>query len=265
VSPGRLDPERSVVPRRQPPDRAALASRQPDGSAKRSTKRRIEDAALHLFAARGFEATGIRDIADEAGISTAALYHYMGSKDELLVDFMLVSMTQLTRVAQEALAGAEGPAGELACLVGVHVGFHALDSQRSLVADDELRALSEEAFARVIRLRDDYERLWADVLERGERSGVFRLADARITRLALLEMCNGVARWFSDKGPLTTAELADAFTDLALAMVSAQSNRRPLRRADVTCPPTSDILAIIERELKEPAPGAAKPASQGAA
>jgi AcrR family transcriptional regulator len=257
------------VPRRQPPDRAALASQKPDGSGKRSTKRRIEDAALHLFATRGFEATGIRDIADEAGISTAALYHYMGSKDELLIDFMVVSMTQLTRVAQEALAGAEGPAGELACLVGVHVGFHALDSQRSLVSDDELRALSEEAYARVIRLRDDYERLWADVLERGQGSGVFRLTNARITRLALLEMCNGVARWFSDKGPLTTAELADAFTDLALAMVSARSDQRPLRRADVTCPPTSDILAIIERELKEvgeaPASGSAKPASQGAA
>jgi hypothetical protein len=82
-------------------------------------------------------------------------------------------------------------------------------------------------------------------------------------------MCNGVARWFSDKGPLTTAELADAFTDLALAMVSARSDQRPLRRADVTCPPTSDILAIIERELREvgeaSASGSAKPASQGAA
>jgi AcrR family transcriptional regulator len=29
-----------------------------------STKRRIEQAALQLFAAEGFEATGIRDIAD---------------------------------------------------------------------------------------------------------------------------------------------------------------------------------------------------------
>jgi AcrR family transcriptional regulator len=263
VSPDRLDPERSAVPRRQPPDRAALASQERDGSAKRSTKRRIEDAALHLFATRGFEATGIRDIADQAGISTAALYHYMGSKDELLIDFMLVSMTQLIRVAHEALAGAEGPAGELACLVRVHVGFHAMDSQRSLVADDELRALSEEAFARVIRLRDNYERLWADTLERGQRSGVFRLADARVARLALLEMCNGVARWFSRKGPLSPAELADAFTDLALGMARAESDQRPLRRTDIMCLPTNDILAIIERELRDgseaAAPGPTRP------
>ena len=98
-----------------------------------STKRRIDQAALQLFAAKGFEATGIRDIADRAGISTAALYHYMGSKDELLIDFMLVSMTQLTHVAREALGAAEGPAAELATLVRAHVGFHTLDPQRSLV------------------------------------------------------------------------------------------------------------------------------------
>ncbi len=82
-----------------------------------------------------------------------------------------------------------------------HVGFHTLDAQRSLVADDELRAVSDAAFTKVMQLRDGYERLWAETLERGARSGEFSFADARITRLALLEMCNGVARWYSDRGP----------------------------------------------------------------
>jgi AcrR family transcriptional regulator len=211
-----------------------------------STKRRIDQAALQLFAAKGFEATGIRDIADRAGISTAALYHYMGSKDELLIDFMLVSMTQLTQVAREAL--------------GAHVGFHVLDPQRSLVADDELRALSEDFFARVMRLRDGYERLWAGTLERGLRSGVFRFSDARITRLALLEMCNGVARWYSDQGPMRPVQIADAFTDLALAMVGATTGERLLRLDDLRCLPTSEVLEMVERELRDASAAAARPA-----
>jgi AcrR family transcriptional regulator len=225
-----------------------------------STKRRIEQAALQLFAAKGFEATGIRDIADRAGISTAALYHYMGSKDELLLDFMLVSMTQLIRVAREALETADGPAAELATLVRAHVGFHTLDPQRSLVADDELRALSEDFFARVMQLRDGYERLWADTLERGLRSGVFRFSDGRITRLALLEMCNGVARWYSDQGPMQPGQIADAFTDLSLAMVGAARDERPLRLDDVRCLPTSEVLDIIERELRDPGDVVVRPA-----
>jgi AcrR family transcriptional regulator len=215
-----------------------------------STKQRIEQAALHLFAAKGFEATGIRDIADQAGLSTSALYHYMGSKDELLVAFMVESMTELTRAAHAALEGAEDPAAQLAALVRTHVGFHTMDAQRSMVSDDELRAVSDAAFTKVMQLRDGYERLWAETLERGNRSGEFSFADARITRLALLEMCNGVARWYSDRGPKRPAEIADSFADLALAMVSAQSDGQAVRTAGLRGRSTKEILALVDAELR---------------
>jgi AcrR family transcriptional regulator len=230
------------MPRRQPVPRRAEASEV-------STKRRIEAAALQLFAAKGFEATGIRDIADRAGLSTAALYHYMGSKDELLVAFMVESMTELIRAARAALKGCEDPAEQLAALVRTHVGFHTLDAQRSLVADDELRAVSDVAFTKVMQLRDGYELLWAETLERGVRSGEFSLVDARVTRLALLEMCNGVARWYSDRGPKSPAEIADCFADLALAMVNARVRGAAVKLGDLRSRPTQQILALVEAEL----------------
>ena len=234
------------MPRRQPVARIAV----PADPGQLPTKQRIEQAALQLFAAKGFEATGIRDIADLAGLSTSALYHYMGSKDELLIAFMVESMTELTRVAHAALEGAEHAATQLAALVRAHVGFHTLDAQRSLVADDELRAVSDAAFTKVMQLRDGYERLWAETLERGKRSGEFSFADARITRLALLEMCNGVARWYSDRGPKHPAEIADAFADLALAMAGARVDGQALRAADLPGLPTRDILALVSAELR---------------
>jgi AcrR family transcriptional regulator len=233
------------MPRRQPVPRVTV----PADPARLSTKQRIEQSALQLFAARGFEATGIRDIADRAGLSTAALYHYMGSKDELLVAFMVESMTELTRVARAALDGAARPAAQLSALVRTHVGFHTLDAQRSLVADDELRAVSDAAFIKVMQLRDGYEQLWADTLERGQRSGEFSFADARITRLALLEMCNGVARWYSDRGRMNPAEIADCFAGLALAMVGARLTGAAEPAADGQAHSTREILAIVAAEL----------------
>jgi AcrR family transcriptional regulator len=248
------------MPRRQP---AARVTVQAD-PAELSTWQRIEQAALELFAAKGFEATGIRDLADRAGLSTSALYHYMGSKDELLVAFMVESMTELTRAAHAALDGAGDPAAQLAALVRTHVGFHTLDAQRSLVADDELRAVSDAAFTKVMQLRDGYERLWAETLERGSRSGVFSFGDARITRLALLEMCNGVARWYSERGPKRPAQIADYFADLALAMVGARLDGRPVQLADIPGRPTGEILALVKAELRRtplslPSNGADRP------
>jgi AcrR family transcriptional regulator len=241
------------MPRRQPVPRLAVAA----DPAQLSTKQRIEQAALQLFAAKGFEATGIRDIADRAGLSTAALYHYMGSKDELLVAFMVESMTELTRVARAALDGAGSPAAQLSALVRTHVGFHTLDAQRSLVADDELRAVSDAAFIKVMQLRDGYERLWAETLELGKRCGDFTFADARITRLALLEMCNGVARWYSDRGRMNPAEIADCFADLALAMVGAKvTGAADSGQADQVRP-TREILHFVAAEVTGTPDGAA--------
>lgn len=45
---------------------------------------KLTDAALHLFSTQGYEATSIRAIATEAGISLGLLYNYFKSKDELL-------------------------------------------------------------------------------------------------------------------------------------------------------------------------------------
>jgi AcrR family transcriptional regulator len=46
--------------------------------------RRILDAAVRVFAAQGYEATRVGDIAAEAGVAYGLVYHYYGSKDAVL-------------------------------------------------------------------------------------------------------------------------------------------------------------------------------------
>jgi hypothetical protein len=82
------------------------------------------------------------------------------------------------------------------------------------------------------------------------RSGEFSFGDARITRLALLEMCNGVARWYSDRGPKHPAEIAESFADLALAMVGARRDAQSPRTPGALGPPTREILALVDAELR---------------
>ena len=55
------------------------------GDATRAVVRRT---ALELFAAHGFAGTGIRQLADAAGVTSSTLYHYMGTKDDLLLELI---------------------------------------------------------------------------------------------------------------------------------------------------------------------------------
>ena len=47
-------------------------------------RRVILDAAVRVFARQGFHTCRVSDIADEAGVAYGLVYHYFGSKDEVL-------------------------------------------------------------------------------------------------------------------------------------------------------------------------------------
>ena len=47
-------------------------------------RRQILDAAIRVFATRGFHACRVSDVADEAGVAYGLVYHYFGSKEEIL-------------------------------------------------------------------------------------------------------------------------------------------------------------------------------------
>lgn len=56
----------------------------PPAQESRDTRREILDAALDLFAERGFHATSVRAIARAVGVRESALYHHFASKDAIL-------------------------------------------------------------------------------------------------------------------------------------------------------------------------------------
>jgi TetR/AcrR family transcriptional regulator len=58
--------------------------------------------ALELFTDRGYEATGVQEIAERAGITKPTLYHYFGSKRGLLEALLEQNFSVLEQAVQEA-------------------------------------------------------------------------------------------------------------------------------------------------------------------
>jgi AcrR family transcriptional regulator len=187
-----------------------------------SSRGQIEQVAVRLFAARGFAATGIREIGREVGLNSATLYHYAGGKEELLVGVMRTGLEELIRIGREAVEFSAEPAVQLARLVRAHVGMEAVNPLTSRVVDGEVHALTGENRRVIVGLRDEYESLLQAVLERGAGTGQFQVTDLRVARFALLEMCNGVANWYRSDGRLSVAELQDRFVELACRLAGTQ-------------------------------------------
>jgi AcrR family transcriptional regulator len=64
-----------------------------------STRERILDVALDLFTEQGFDGTSLRQIAEQLGVTKAALYYHFTSKDDILMALHL----RLHEAGREAL------------------------------------------------------------------------------------------------------------------------------------------------------------------
>jgi AcrR family transcriptional regulator len=83
-----------------------------------STRQRILDAALDLFATRGFAATSTRELSERLGFTKAALYYHFHSKDALLQALVDPVMAELTELLERhgSAGGTVGPAGRVGVL-----------------------------------------------------------------------------------------------------------------------------------------------------
>ncbi len=77
-----------------------------------STRPEILAAARTLFAARGYHATTVRDIAAEAGVNAALVHHYFGTKEQVFVAAMNLPLNPADLISRLRDGGPRAQLGE---------------------------------------------------------------------------------------------------------------------------------------------------------
>lgn len=210
------------------------------------TEERVREVALRLFAQKGFQATSIRDIAAETGLSISTLYYYVENKEELLFDIIREILEGLLRSAQAILQTAEPPEKKLALLVLLHVWVHARLPLEARIARHQFSALGGEALEQVYELRDRYEACWREVGTEGKTAGVFQVEDVKLATIALIEMCSGISEWYRADGPLSLNQLCLMHANWALGLLRAACQDKPLRALDLELPEPEKLYLKTE-------------------
>lgn len=180
-------------------------------------------AAIAVMAEHGYHGTSVRDIAERAELSPAALYYHFASKQEVLATIMERGIERLLMRTRTALAEAgEAPQDRLSAIVAVQVLFH-LESQAStLLGTSELRALEEPVRSAHKAKRQQQQRLFDQVVADGVAGGVFTTTLPQEAARAIVVMCTGVASWFSSRGKLSREQAVKRYQRLALDLVGAR-------------------------------------------
>lgn len=192
-------------------------------------QRRLGEAAIELFYARGALATTVRDVTGACGLTQGALYNHFTSKDHLLYvlvrDIHLLVNEQME--AALAVTGTE-PAEQLAAMVRFLVAHTAGHKKRSRMANREFTVLTGERREEVRGLRRQIRDRYSRILLAGAEQGAFDLAggnDASSATLAsatISSMCVHISEWTLEHNPTDIPDLQDRYVTMALRIAGAK-------------------------------------------
>jgi AcrR family transcriptional regulator len=139
-------------------------------------RRVILDAAVRVFARQGFHTCRVSDIADEAGVAYGLVYHYFGSKDEVLDTLFLERWNILLDVIRDVDGRDIAPRDKLYEIASFIVDSYRHDPDLMKVIIVEVtRAANSFGQTHLDVIREAYQ-LIADIVSKAQKVGTFKTA-----------------------------------------------------------------------------------------
>ncbi|MFD0691360.1 TetR/AcrR family transcriptional regulator [Actinomadura fibrosa] len=169
--------------------------------------------AAELFAEKGFQATTVRNIAEEAGILSGSLYHHFDSKESIVDEILAGFFNEIMSAYQGVIDEGRDPRETIAGLV--RIAFGTLEPHRAAITvmqNDWNYLKGMDRFAYLTKSEDDVEKMWVDTIRAGQAQGLFRDdIDPKLTYRMIRDTVWVAVRWFKPGGRLNSQGLAEHY------------------------------------------------------
>ncbi|MFC7219344.1 TetR/AcrR family transcriptional regulator [Streptomyces polyrhachis] len=188
-----------------------------EDAASATVPERLLAAATRLFAEHGFERTSVQQIVEAAGVTKGALYHYFGSKDDLLHEVY----ARLLRLQQERLdhfAALDAPVQDRLRQAAADVVVTTLENNDdATIFFRSVHLLAPEKRKEVRADRRRYHDRFRALVEEGQAAGVFA-ADTSADLVVDYHFgaVHHLGSWYRKGGPLTPAQVGEHMAELLM-------------------------------------------------
>jgi AcrR family transcriptional regulator len=183
-----------------------------------SREDQILGIAARLFGTEGYERTSLRDIAEGAGITKAALYYYFPDKEALYDRVVLDGLRLLHDHVLAKMNEAATPKDRLRAFVRATAAYLERDRYAWLAGSNAFWAENDrKRRTATIAYRDQFEGLLRGAVQALIASGEWRQVDPALATRYILGAINQIPRWHSPGGPLTVSQVAEQYLDFTLS------------------------------------------------
>lgn len=184
--------------------------------------RSILDHAAHVFAEQGMDKASMSQIAQQAQVSKALLYHYYPSKDALIFAIIMTHLEELHDAIEAADDPALDPPQRLRRLVGAVLDNYRGADDRHKVQLNGTATLDDAQKARIMAVERGIVKRFSIVLD--QINPGLNTRDRPLlmpVTMSLFGMMNWVYMWFKDGGRISREDYADVATTLILEGIKA--------------------------------------------
>jgi len=180
----------------------------------------ILERATELFAARGYPATSMNEVAQACGLSKATVYHYYKDKYDLLVSIAEAHVSRLEVIVAEVLGHDLAPEGQMRALIQGFVQEYANAQHAHRVLTEDVRFLEGPDRERVLAKERAVVNGFAQVVA-ALRPDLERKVLIKPMTMLLFGMINWMFTWMQADGELDYADLVPVVADLFLGGLPA--------------------------------------------
>jgi len=172
-------------------------------------RRAVIRAAGEAFRRRGYHNTPMTEIAATLGLSKAALYYYVSSKEEILFECHAMVYDAMDEILRTYFGEGETGLDELSMMFSELVKMLTRDGVPLLT---DVSSLGEDWQSDVLDRRNAIEARITAIVRRGMEDGSIRQGDPNLTVYFFMGALNWLNAWYSDDGRLDGEAIAEQFT-----------------------------------------------------
>jgi AcrR family transcriptional regulator len=178
-------------------------------------RRAILDGAAEVFFERGFERGTTKEIAERVGLSQPSIYHYVGSKEDLMGEIARQVDRDFTTAFERGIEGVTDPKEQLQVVVASFVEVVVVNQKTWAVYWQEQRSIPDDVSAPVYQSQLRYVRRIDEIVRACQRDGILPPEHpTHVLTEGILGMLSWVYRWYQPEGAYGPKEIAAAFCDL---------------------------------------------------
>jgi TetR/AcrR family transcriptional regulator, fatty acid metabolism regulator protein len=152
-----------------------MAAQSSRAAAAADKRRQILDAAITVFARRGFHACRVSDVADEAGVAYGLVYHYFQSKEEIMgtlfTERWQIMLDAISEIDQQQDVAARDKLYLVASFI-IDSYRHEPDLMKVIIVE-VTRAANSFGRAHLDKIQEAYGMI-AQIVEKAQRDGAFK-------------------------------------------------------------------------------------------